>query len=143
MAAGGIVYDPVAEGFWQGCRRGELMLQRCSRCERFQFYPRSFCVHCEADDPVWTTASGRGRVYAVTTLQRPPVPDPDGGVVLALVDLEEGPRLLTRVLVGDASQAPIGTPVQVAFRVLPTSGGRPVPVFFAGHRGDVNSPSSG
>ena len=39
----------VSAPYWDGCRRGELRLQRCTRCERFQFYPRIICSHCESD----------------------------------------------------------------------------------------------
>ena len=90
--------DPVARPFWEGCQQGQLMIQRCRECGRAQFYPRSFCSDCHASDPLWIRASGAAVVYAVTRVDRPPVVGASGGELLAVVELEEGPRLLTHIV---------------------------------------------
>ena len=60
--------------FWDACRRGTLLLQRCGRCQEFQFYPRGICANCWCTDINWVDASGRGTVwtFTVTRLNRDP-----------------------------------------------------------------------
>lgn len=110
--------DPVAEPHWQGRARGELWIQRCLACSRAQFYPRSSCASCGTRDPGWMRASGRGVVYAVTRVDRPPVQGEAGGQVLALVELDEGPRLLTHIVTDSPDLPTIGSPVQVEFAAI-------------------------
>jgi uncharacterized OB-fold protein len=101
--------------FWEGTRRGELLIQRCTACDKRQFYPRLRCVRC-GGAVTWIAASGAGRVYSYTVVHRaaheafaPHVP-----YVVALVDLAEGPRMMSRLRVApDAAR--IGQDVHVAF----------------------------
>lgn len=112
---------PVPDGdtqpFWEGTRLGELRIQRCRACDRFIFYPRSVCPHCMSDELAWVRASGRGVVYSYTVVHRAPeefrheVP-----YVVALVDLEEGVRMMTRLVDVDPGEVRIGMPVEVTFR---------------------------
>jgi len=101
--------------FWEGCARGELRIQRCTACGVAQFPPRAFCIACRATSPVWETASGRGRIASHTRVHRPPSPAFKAEVPydVALVTLEEGPRIMVRL---HGAVAPrIGDAVRIGF----------------------------
>jgi uncharacterized OB-fold protein len=103
--------------FWQGARQGELRLQRCRACGQPFLYPRTLCPHCLSDDLEWTTASGRGRVYTYTVVRRPAHPafGNDVPYVLAIVELEEGPRLVTNIVGVPPEEVRIGMAVEAVF----------------------------
>ena len=92
--------DQFSETYWSAAREGTLLIQQCLTCERFQFYPRRHCVHCFAPDPAWTPASGRGRVHTYATIQRTPNAEfaADCPYVLAIIELDEGPRMTARII---------------------------------------------
>jgi uncharacterized protein len=98
---------PLADGFsqayWDAARAGTLLIQRCATCGRYQFYPRGHCAACFAPDPAWVPASGRGRLHTYTVVNRTPNAEfaADCPYVLAIVELDEGPRLTARI-VGEA-----------------------------------------
>lgn len=117
--------DPTTEPFWQACAERRLVLQRCNACGTFQHYPRPFCLTCQSDDTAWAPASGAGTVYSVATMRLPVVDDLPPPYQIALVDLDEGPRLLTTI---DGEAARIGDRVAVAWRER-AGGLPPVPVF--------------
>ena len=104
--------------FWEGCARSELLYQYCAACRRAQFYPRSHCAACHGTALKWRRSAGRGAVYSCTTVQRAPTPAFKAMVpyVIALVDLEEGFRMMLNVLDCDPAAVKIGTPVRVVFR---------------------------
>ena len=52
--------------YWDHCRRGELLIQKCDSCEEYQFYPRGICANCWSNDIQWVTASGKGTVWTFT-----------------------------------------------------------------------------
>jgi len=90
---------PETAEFWAGARRGELRIQRCRACGKAYFFPRPFCPHCSSDDVEWFTASGRGRLYSYVINHRPPPHFKDyAPYVIAVVELEEGPRLMTNIV---------------------------------------------
>ncbi len=111
---------PNAESrpFWDAAARGVLRIQRCDACGVAQFPPRAICGHCHAKGaPRWEDATGRGIIASHTTVHRPPSPafKADIPYTLALVTLDEGPRILV-ALRGDAARAPvIGAPVTIRF----------------------------
>src|SRR3546814_8794466 len=83
-----------AEQYRAFLEQGRFMLQRARGSGAYIFYPRVAEPRTGATDLDWVEASGRGIVYSVTVQRnRPPVPDAS----LALVDLAEGPRMLTRI----------------------------------------------
>lgn len=124
MTEPGIAFgDPTTAAFWEGAVRGELLLQRCEACGAFQFYPRPFCLACDAPDPVWAPATGRGRVYARTTVHIPVDPALEPPYVVGLVELDEGPRLVATLL-GDPA---IGDAVRVEWKER--EGAPPLPLF--------------
>jgi uncharacterized OB-fold protein len=112
------VPTPETRPFWEAARRHELHLQRCRACGQYVFYPRAACPRCLAGDLEWRGASGRGTLHTFTIVHRGqkgfPLPAP---YVLAVVELEEGPRLMTN-LVGvapDPASLRIGMPLEVVF----------------------------
>ena len=116
--------DPTTARFWEGAATGELLIQRCTACGVCQFYPRPFCLACHTGDPEWVRAAGTGTVYAMTTVHLHVDPALEPPYVVAVVQLDEGPRLVTN-LVG--TRAAIGDRVQVAWRER--EGAPPLPVF--------------
>ena len=107
--------------FWEGCRRGELLYQRCRACGHAQFYPRTLCTACLGSDLEWLRSGGRGTVHAFTVVMRAPSEafKADVPYVLALVDLEEGFRMMLNVRGADPDWGPdalrIGQPVRIVF----------------------------
>lgn len=111
---------PNAESrpFWEGAARGVLRIQRCPACGAAQFPPRALCGHCHAKAPPrWEQACGRGVIASHTTVHRAPSAAfrEEAPYTLALVTLEEGPRLLVRLRGAVAQAARIGAPVVIGF----------------------------
>ena len=74
---------------------GRFLIQKCGDCGQHIYFPREICPHCGSDAVQFVSPSGQGTVYAVTTVRRKPA---DGGDYnVSLVDLDEGPRLMSRV----------------------------------------------
>ena len=74
---------------------GQFHIQRCKACAKAIFYPRELCPHCGSDQLAWEPASGQGTVYSTTVIRRKA--DAGGDYNVALVDLAEGPRMMSRV----------------------------------------------
>jgi len=98
---------------------GRFMIQRSRSSGRFVFYPRVAEPRTGARDLEWVEASGAGTVYAVTVVRKRP---PDADYNVALVDLDEGPRLMSRIDGLPADQARIGLKVQA--RIVTEDGSR-------------------
>jgi uncharacterized protein len=102
--------------FWEGTAQGKLLLPRCEDCGFVIWYPRFFCPECASSNVTWFEASGRGTVYACTVTRRGPGPYRDAGpYVLAYVELEEGPRVMTNIVDCDPHAVKVGQPVEVVF----------------------------
>jgi len=103
--------------FWEGCRRGELLFQRCRACGHAQFYPRVLCAVCSAAELDWERSSMRGTIHSYTVVQRAPSEafKPDVPYVLALVDLQEGFRMMLNVIETEPDSLRIGQAVRVVF----------------------------
>jgi hypothetical protein len=114
---------PTAETveFWEGCRRHELLLQRCQACGQVQFYPRVLCGSCGGHELDWLRASGRGTVRSFSIVRRPvsPAYDAEGPFALLLVELEEGPTMMSTLTGCRPEEAFIGMAVTVAFEDWP------------------------
>ena len=124
------VADQETRGYWEGAGRHELVLQRCRRCGTVQHRPRALCVTCLGGEIEHFVASGRGTVWTFTVTeqnQAPPFRDATP-YVLAYVELEEGPRLLTNVVGCPPGEVRIGMPVRAEFRTA-SSDALGVPVF--------------
>ena len=103
--------------FWEACRRGELLIQKCGSCDEYQFYPRAICANCWTTDIAWVTASGKGTVWSFTVTQQNRTPGfaDDVPYALALVELEEGVKMFTNIVECDPKDVSIGMPVEVTF----------------------------
>ncbi len=113
--------------FWAGVARGELLGQRCSGCGRLRHPPRPVCPHCRSLNWEAVPLSGRGAVHAWIKPVHPPLPMFDEGFLVALIDLDEGIRLLSNLCQVDAADVEIGMPVEVFF--VPTADGGAVHQF--------------
>ena len=116
--------DPTTAPFWAAAERRELFVQRCTACGEHQFYPRPFCLACGGHEVEWVQAAGTGTVHAATTVHLKVLPDMDPPYVVALVELDEGPRLVTNLV--DPMSA-IGDRVAVTWRERADA--PPLPVF--------------
>jgi uncharacterized OB-fold protein len=90
------IADADTQPFWDGCARGELLIQRCGSCGSWLWQPRPICSRCQALDPAWTRVSGDGSVRSWTVIRPPTLPAYSAMVpfVVLLVQLDEGVRLL-------------------------------------------------
>jgi uncharacterized OB-fold protein len=106
-----------SEPFWAGALVGELRVQHCDTCGHNQLYPRAVCTNCYAETLSWQAASGLGTIYTVTVVRRAPSPDQAADIpyAIALVELDEGPRLMTNIAGCPPEEATIGRRVQVEF----------------------------
>ena len=107
----------LSQPFWDGARRHELWLQRCSTCGTHLFYPRRLCTACGSPEVAWVQTSGRGTVFTYTVAHRPTHPAFADQVpyVIAVVELDEGPRLTTNVVGCDPAVVEIGLPVEATY----------------------------
>ena len=103
--------------FWEGCRRHELLVQRCRACGARQHYPRGVCAACWRDDLEWLPSAGRGRIYSFTVTHRTQARGfrDELPYVLAWVELDEGVQVLTNVVGCDPAAVRVGLPVRVTF----------------------------
>ena len=111
--------DFETQPYWDAARDGKLMIRRCRACGDAYFYPRSFCPKCWSEDVEWEEASGRATLYTWSVVHRndlPPFPD-RVPYVAAIVDLDEGPRMMTNVEGCSFEDLRIGMALQVDFRV--------------------------
>jgi len=90
---------PETSHYWEGTAHGELCLQRCSSCANVFFYPRASCPRCSSFDVEWFVASGRARLhtYLISHYAAPGFAD-DAPYAIAVVELEEGPRMMTNIV---------------------------------------------
>ncbi|MGH9095266.1 MAG: Zn-ribbon domain-containing OB-fold protein [Acidimicrobiales bacterium] len=90
---------PETQHFWDGTAQGELRIQRCNRCGRAYFYPRTGCPSCSSTDVDWITTTGRGRLHTYLISHRPaPGFSDQVPYAIAVVELEEGPRMLSNIV---------------------------------------------
>ncbi len=113
--------------FWEGVRQRELRLQECGGCGTVRHPPAPLCDRCGSAHQGHVVASGRGTVYSHVTHHYPPLPGVELPHVVLLVQLEEGPRLVSELAPGaDRSAVAIGAPVQLEFAAVPGGDLRPV-----------------
>jgi hypothetical protein len=103
--------------FWEGCKRHQLVLQHCRDCGAYVYYPRALCKACHSDRLHWEPVSGEGTIYSYTVCHRPAGPAFKGDVpyVVALIELKEGPRMLSNIVTDDPESVRIGQAVRVTF----------------------------
>ena len=106
----------TTQEFWDATARGEFRLQRCDDCGTVIWFPRSECPECWTSNLTVFNATGRGTVYSYTIIRKGAGDYQDKGpFVVAYVELEEGPRVLTNVVDCDVESVRIGMPVTVVW----------------------------
>jgi uncharacterized OB-fold protein/acyl dehydratase len=99
--------------FFEGARRGQLLIQRCASCGLLRHPPHAMCSQCRSFDWDTVEASGRATLYSFVVVHYPEVPAFDYPLVVGLVELEEGTRLVTDVIGVDPSDVHIGMPLEL------------------------------
>ncbi|MBW8816857.1 MAG: hypothetical protein AUG49_00080 [Catenulispora sp. 13_1_20CM_3_70_7] len=112
------VPDALTAPFWAAAARCELVVPECSACGLRFFVPEPACPRCLCERWEYVACSGRGTVYSVTVVHRTPGPGFQTPFALSIVDLDDGPALLTHVVGCDPEKVEIGMPVRVVFRRL-------------------------
>lgn len=101
--------------FWDGLEEGELRIQRCGGCGALRHPPRPMCPQCNSLAWDHVVASGRGEVYSFVVHHHPPVPGREMPFVVALVELEEGTRIVGNVVDVEPGDVHVGLPLEVTF----------------------------
>lgn len=103
--------------FWEGCRQHLLKIQRCTGCGVFRWPPGYLCPKCLCSESQWVASQGKGRVYTFAVYHvayhsgfQEEVP-----YVVAIVQLAEGPRMMTNIIGSDPGEVYCGMPVEVAW----------------------------
>ena len=109
--------DAESEPFWTAVNEGRLLVQECSVCGQRQLYGRSLCTNCHSAALTWIESSGLGTIYSRTIIRQNPsrsfkhlIP-----FVVALIDLDDGPRMMSNVVGTPAEDVKIGDRVRVVF----------------------------
>ena len=115
---------PTPEGdtvaFWEAARHERLLIRHCTACGAYSYYPRPFCPTCWSEDVTWFEACGRGTLYTWSVIYSNDMPPFKDRIpyVAAIVDLAEGPRMMTNVVECPFEQLSVGMPLRVVFRAI-------------------------
>ncbi|WPB55877.1 Zn-ribbon domain-containing OB-fold protein [Xylophilus sp. GOD-11R] len=111
------VANADSQPYWAAARERRLLIRRCSACQQLHFMPRYLCPHCWSDQLEWVDSKGAGVVHSFTIIRRAPIATFAGNApyVVVMVELDEGPRMITNLVGDDALQVAIGDRVSVAF----------------------------
>ncbi|MFJ8926346.1 Zn-ribbon domain-containing OB-fold protein [Streptomyces sp. NPDC102364] len=110
--------DAFTQPYWDAAAGGRLLLRHCGSCGRDHHYPREFCPFCWSEDGRWVDASGRATLYTWSVVHRNDLP-PFGGrtpYTAAVVDLAEGPRMMTEIVECAEADLRMGMELTVDFR---------------------------
>jgi uncharacterized OB-fold protein len=109
---------PETQPYWDGAREGRLMLPWCLDCAQPHFHPRAICPHCGGGRLEWRQASGRGRLHTYV-INHKPAPGFEDRVpyVIAVVALEEGPRMMANLLTA-GPPTPAALSIDMKLRVV-------------------------
>lgn len=111
------IIDPDTAPYWKASTEHRLLIKYCRDCGKHHFYPRELCPHCHSDAVDWVQAKGTGAIYSFTIARRPAGPafKPDAPYVVAIVELDEGPRMMTNITGSPPDSIRIGQRVAVAY----------------------------
>lgn len=122
------VPTPETAPYWEGARLGELRVQQCRSCGKHFFYPRSSCRYCTSSDVIWSAVSGRARLVSYVINRRPLAGFDGVSAVIALVQLDEGPHLMTNIV--GVAPSPGNLPLDLRLKVhFVEHSGAVLPVF--------------
>jgi len=102
--------------FWEGTREHELRIPKCNACGALRFPPGPACQECDAYDRGYVVSSGRGTVFSYVVHRHPPVPGKELPILIALIDVEEGVRMVGEVEGVSDDEISIGMELRVDFR---------------------------
>ncbi|KAG0772744.1 hypothetical protein G6F22_015476 [Rhizopus arrhizus] len=107
----------VTQPYWDAAKEGRLVIQQCGCCKARQFYPREFCTACLSDSIEWIESAGQGTVYTYTINRRPSNAALSEKVpyVVAMIDLDEGVRMMANIIDSPPEAVRIGSRVCVCF----------------------------
>ena len=105
----------LAEPWFEACNENRLLIQRCRACGHLQFYPRIVCSSCVSDELEWIEASGLGVVTSFTVVRRAVSEAYEAPYVVALVELAEGPTMMTNIVDCDPEELRVGASVRAGF----------------------------
>jgi uncharacterized protein len=107
----------VSRPFWEAAKRHELVMPRCTICDHLFFYPRSECPRCLSNHLEWMQVSGRGRLHTYTIVYQPANAAfrDDTPYIYAVVQLDEGPRLVSNVVQCDLDAVKVDMPLEAIF----------------------------
>lgn len=111
------IIDPDTAPYWKASTEHRLLIKLCTECGKHHFYPRELCPHCHSDAVDWVEAKGTGCIYSFTIARRPAGPSfkPDAPYVVAIVDLDEGARMMTNIIGSPVDSIRIGQRVSVSY----------------------------
>lgn len=101
--------------YWEAAAEGRLLLPRCRACGRVHHHPRGLCPYCWSTDLDWVEAAGTGQVVTYSIVHQPPSPAFAVPYVLAVVELAEGPRMMTNIVEVAPADVTVGMAVEVTF----------------------------
>ena len=104
--------DPMTIPFWEAAEQHRLLIQHCPECDSYQFYPRPFCIACGAGNVEWVETKGEATIYSMTTVRVQIAPVFNPPYIVAVVELDEGPRMLTNI---EGGSPEIGDRVKLAW----------------------------
>ncbi len=117
----------LSQPYWDGCREGVLRLQHCADCAQYQFYPRIICSHCGGTRLAWQASRGCGVIASFTIVRHGISAAYPAPYTVVLVDLQEGPRMMSSIVDAEPDQLCVGARVEAAFAEW--SEGMVLPVF--------------
>lgn len=103
--------------YWEGCQKREILIQHCTDCGKYQFYPRPICMNCMSENIEWKQASGKGKVLSYTIVHRAISKAYSNEVpyVVALIELDEGVTMMSNIIGKKLEAIEIGMRVEVVF----------------------------
>ena len=110
-------FRPETKPYWDACKRHEFVLPKCKSCGKIFFYPRALCPVCMCQDLEWIKASGKAKVwtYAIHYMGPTPAYKGEPPYVIAMVDLQEGAKMMTNIVNCKPEDVRIGMDVEVVF----------------------------
>lgn len=110
----------VSKPFWEGTKIHKLLVPKCRNCGKKHFYPRRWCPECAGEEFDWVELSGKGKIYSFTEVKAGAAPEFEQALpyVVALVELEDGIRMLTNIVECDPEKLECDAEVEVVFEKL-------------------------
>jgi uncharacterized protein len=114
--------------YWEAAKAGRLLVKKCNGCGEGHHYPRPFCPSCWSEDVEWQDVSGRGTIYTYSVVFRNDLPPFNewGTYMPAIVELHEGPRLMTNIIDATPDEVSVGAAVEVRYSDLTDEWAAPV-----------------